>query len=446
MKDSQVVILGGGLAGLTASLYCGAPVYEAAPSAGGVAASDKVDGFTFDRGIHVLQTDNDIVQGLLGEKGVSLGRRSRQAYIYSHRTFTPYPFQVNTAGLPIGLRARCLASYFQRERNPEPKNYREWMYRNIGKGFADTFLIPYSQKFWTVDPAEMTFDWTGNRVPQPRTRQVIRGAVISKQTRVGTNASFEYPENNDCHGYGAIPAALARSLDNVHTDCRAVDIDVDEKLITFANGRKITYQRLISTIPLPELVKICRQAPDAVVAAAGKLRTNSIFVVNLGIAREHISDHHWVHFPEKDISCFRLSFPHNLASGTTPEGMSSVSAEVAYDATDSVPDAGEVTARVIRDLTRVGILRENEDIPIKATHDIRYGYCIYDFARKDAVQTIHQWLRENDIIPSGRYAMWAYFWSHEAMLSGRKAAEIAMRDEGPDEVDGAKQLLDRVGS
>ena len=56
MDARGVIVLGGGLAGLSASFFSGAPVYEAAQEAGGAAGSDTVDGFTFDRGIHILQT------------------------------------------------------------------------------------------------------------------------------------------------------------------------------------------------------------------------------------------------------------------------------------------------------------------------------------------------------------------------------------------------------
>src|SRR5437016_312602 len=112
--DSDVVILGGGLAGLAASVFSGAPIFEAAESPGGVASSDETEGFVFDRGIHILQTTNQAILDLLSEVGVQFERHQRNAFIYSHKTYTPYPFQINTAGLPLRLRAHCLWEYFRR--------------------------------------------------------------------------------------------------------------------------------------------------------------------------------------------------------------------------------------------------------------------------------------------------------------------------------------------
>src|SRR5688500_17654844 len=191
--DPGLVILGGGLAGIGASLSTGAPVYGAETCVGGVAASDSADGFTFDRGIHVLQTRNERVLSLFSDVGIEFETHSRRSSIYFRGKYTEYPFQVNTAGLPIGLRAQCVWDFLRRGSQPSPTNYEEWINRSVGRGFASTFLIPYSEKFWTVHPREMTFEWTNNRVPQPSTWQVLRGAIWSKPTNIGTNAFFRYP-------------------------------------------------------------------------------------------------------------------------------------------------------------------------------------------------------------------------------------------------------------
>src|SRR5919106_2078074 len=129
MED--IIVLGGGLAGLAASMYTDAPVYESDAQPGGAAASDAVSGFVFDRGIHVLQTKNERVLNLLDELGVELQDHSRNAYIYSHETYTAYPFQVNTAGLPWTLRARCVWQFLRRHSHPAPTTYEEWIYRSI---------------------------------------------------------------------------------------------------------------------------------------------------------------------------------------------------------------------------------------------------------------------------------------------------------------------------
>jgi protoporphyrinogen oxidase len=422
--DPGLIILGGGLAGVAASISTGAPIYEAERYVGGVAASDTIDGFTFDRGIHVLQTRNQRVLSLLSDAGIEFETHSRRASIYFQGNYTEYPFQVNTAGLPIGLRARCVWDFLRRGSQPSPTNYEEWINRSVGRGFASTFLIPYSEKFWTVHPREMTFEWTNNRIPQPSIWQVLRGALWNKQTNIGTNATFLYPRARG--GYGAIPNALARRGGQVHMAHRASRIDTVTRTVYFDNGTQASYATMISSIPLPELVRLCPTAPESVRHAARQLRTNSILVVNFGIGRAGASNRHWVHFPEKEISFFRVSFPHNFSQTTAPPGTSSISSEVAYS--DREPcDQGTVVARVRDDLMRVGILRRDDEILTTTTRNIKYAYCIYDRPRTEALRVIHQWMRSQGIVSCGRYGLWTYFWSDEALLSGLKAGESVRR-------------------
>lgn len=422
--ESGLVILGGGLAGMTASLFTGAPVYEAADHGGGVAASDKIDGFTFDRGIHVLQTNNSEVLKLLAELGVEFAVRERSAHIYAYGKYTAYPFQINSTNLPVLERIKCVWHYLRRARNPEPTNYQGWIYRTIGRGFGDTFLIPYSEKFWSVHPRDMSFEWTGNRVPTSNVWQVLRGAFVSRNTRVGTNASFRYPSGGD--GYGAVAGAISRRIGkSLHTNCRATRIDTRRQRVIFKEIA-VDYRVLLSTIPLPQLLEIATEVPAEVRACAPALRTNSIMVVNLGIDRSDLTDKHWIHFPEKEFSFFRISFPHNFAEGLTPPGMSSISAEVSYPP-GSPPNPEILTKRVIKDLVKARVLQAADRVVARHIRDIPYGYCIYDDSRRDALPPIKRWLDEVNIVPSGRYGLWTYFWSDEAILSGKKGAELAQR-------------------
>jgi UDP-galactopyranose mutase len=417
-----VIVLGAGVAGLAASIDTQAPVYEASDRIGGVAAADHVAGFSFDRGIHVLQSWDRRVLDMLDEAGVGLRTHKRRAYIYSHGTYTPYPFQVNTAGLPLGLRARCLSDYLRRDRKLQPRNYEEWMHKHIGRGFAETFLIPYSEKFWTVHPREMTFDWTGNRVPHPSAWQVLRGAFWSKRTAVGSNATFLYPDGPG--GYDGFVDAVARHAGPVELGQRATHVDTERRLVRFNDAYEVGYDTLIATIPMPDLVSICTKVPDAVRAAAARLRANSIMVVNIGVARPNLRPYHWVHFPEPDISFFRISYPGNFSDGVCPPGCSSISAEVSFSSTRPLQREGLVD-RVVADLVRVGALDAEDRIVATDTSEIRYAYCIYDMHRRDAVQTIRAWLKDVGIVPTGRYGLWCYFWSHEAMLAGRRAGSRA---------------------
>lgn len=442
---APIVVLGGGLAGLAAGAVSGAPVFEADGTIGGTAASDCCDGFAFDRGIHVLQTANQRLLEVVEDAGLTLGVRSRQAYIHSRHAYTAYPFQINTAGLPLKLRWRCVRDFLLRDRDAPKDSYLDWMYANLGRGFSDSFLVPYSEKFWTVHPSQMTHEWTGARVPQPSAWQVLRGALWSRQTKVGTNASFRYPDGGS--GFGELGHAVARTVRVIHPNHRAVAVDWRSRRIGFDNGRSVRFERLVSTIPLPALIGICRDVPANVSAAAARLRANSILVVNLGIDRPARNDWHWVHFPEPEVSFFRISFPHNLCSGVVPPGMSAISAEVAYSS-GKPPNDAEIVAQVVEDLARVGVIERGDRVVFQSTHHIPVAYCIYDKQRTEAVTTVRNWLAEAGVITAGRYGTWSYMWSDEAIVSGVDAGRQSLHALGRAREAGSAEdlaaLLDRL--
>ena len=100
----MIVIVGAGLAGLSTAYHlAGIPyrLFEIEEEVGGLCRSYRRNGFTFDYTGHLLHFRQPeikrLVEQLLAGK---LQKHSRKSFIYSHGTYTEYPFQVNTHGLP----------------------------------------------------------------------------------------------------------------------------------------------------------------------------------------------------------------------------------------------------------------------------------------------------------------------------------------------------------
>lgn len=422
------IILGGGLAGLSAAYHSGIPLYEALAKPGGTAASLDEQGFVFDLGIHVLQSKNVYFLELLDKLGVRLITHSRSGWIYSNNSYFPYPFQVNTSHLSFISRIRCIVGFlFSKGENGTSANYAEWILKNFGKGFADTFLTPYAKKFWGVSPETMTFDWTGNRVPRPNFFEVLKGAFKDQETKLGTHVVFQYPENRK-QGFGAIAHAIAKNVHTIHYGMRATAIDPVSRNVFFnEGGEKASYKKLISTLPLPDLLSLLPDVPDNISQAIKSLKCNSIAVINIGVNTPSLSSKHWVHFPEPHISFFRISFPANFTDGLARPGTSTVQAEVSY--LGKKPDPANLFNAVKEDLIRVGILSKDMEIVFEDIIFLPYGYVIYDHVREESVKRIHDYLRGIQIYPCGRYGTWEYLWSDQAVLSGKETVEQLSLDE-----------------
>ena len=421
-----MIILGAGLAGLSAAYHLeGSVVYEQASQVGGRAKSIQKYGFTFDQGIHVLHTKNGYILELLNGPAYSmLTEHERKAWIYHYDVLTRYPFQANLYGLPVEVVKDCLLGFIENPFSIEQvETYKDWVCYQFGRGIAERFMLPYSMKFWGVPSQELTTDWVGVRHPRPSLEEVITGAIGEQEKGFGVNATFRYPKQG---GFGTIAASLAEAIgkDRIRLGMRVSHLDVERCEIEFNGGEfLVPYQYLISTIPLPDLFTLIPNVPKSVREAVRRLRANSILVVNLGIDRPNLSEKHWIYYPEKEYSFFRISFPMNKAPEMVPSGKSSVSVEIAYGNGTEV-DRRTIVAQVVDDLRRSRILKPEDHVIFSELIDIPYAYVIYDKNREPALKKIHNFLNQHQVYPCGRYGEWGYLWSDEAILSGQRAAQI----------------------
>jgi protoporphyrinogen oxidase len=108
-----------------------------------------------------------------------------------------------------------------------------------------------------------------------------------------------------------------------------------------------------------------------------------------------------------------------------PPGAGSLQAEVyfskKYRPLDRAPEA--CIEPVIRDLRRVGLLREEDRILFQNVMLIPYANVIFDLDRPAALATVHGYLDDLGIVPCGRYGEWGYQWTDEAFMSGENAAQ-----------------------
>jgi protoporphyrinogen oxidase len=148
-------------------------------------------------------------------------------------------------------------------------------------------------------------------------------------------------------------------------------------------------------------------------------------IVNLVVDRADLIDAHWTYIYDRDVFFTRLSTPHLQSPHNVPPGCGSIQAECYYSGKyrplDRAPD--ECIAPVIRDLRRIGVLRETDRILFQNTMHLRHANVIFDLERAEAVAIVHRYLDELGIAYCGRYGDWAYSWTDESFLSGERAAE-----------------------
>ena len=198
--------------------------------------------------------------------------------------------------------------------------------------------------------------------------------------------------------------------------------------LSFSNGLVTHYDALVSSVPLPDLIRMIQGAPQDVVDASRRLACSTCVLVNIGVNREDLSSAHMTYFYDEDICFTRLGFPHMLSARNAPPGTGSIQAEV-YFSDKYKPFTGSAEDwidPVIRDLRRCGLLREDDQILSRKAMLLRYANIIFDLDRKAALETVHGYLDDLGIAYCGRYGDWGYMWTDESFISGEKAAQKAL--------------------
>lgn len=428
----DALILGGGLAGLSAAYHLGQRgvrsrlVVEAKPTVGGTAGSVTRGGFTFDYTGHLLHLHDAYGQALILDllKG-NLAAHERKAWIYSSGAFTRYPFQANTKGLPPGIVAECAAGFLETVHRPRPlapnPDFLSWSRATFGDGITRRFMKPYNEKLWRVPLQKLTTEWQGRFVPKPAPSEVVYGAVTENNALFGYNATFRYPIKG---GIQVLPDALAARLEPgiVRTEAPVTAVDLHEKVAQVKGLGEVRYDKLINTLPLNNFLDLAAPLPADVVAARKDLRWNTVWNLNVGIDRPAPADKHWIYYPEKKFPFYRVGYSSNFSPNLAPEGHSSLYLEVARPGGQSV-DRDKLEAAMIRGLRDAGLLRRSDELSAKIWMPVEVGYVVYDRARTPAVGAIFRHLASLGVESIGRYGGWKYSFMEETILDGKRCAE-----------------------
>lgn len=419
------IIIGAGLSGLSAAYHLGRDyrIFERAGEVGGLCRSVMEKGYTFDLAPHIFFTGSQYVNGLVNELlNGDLVRQRRRAYIYLHGTYVEYPFEVNLHGLPKEIIDECIEGVRHRP-NIRPNNFMEWIRATMGEGVAKHYMVPYNEKIWKYPLEQMNIDWVAGRVPAPSVEEMVKGAEGKVEREYGPNAYFLYPRVG---GIGTIPTALSTRVNEISLNSDVSEIHQKGKrleVIYMLNGesKRQEADKVLSSVPLPEIVKMIKAAPEEVIKASEALVYNSLVCFNIGVNRAAISDKHWLYFPEKEYPFNRISFPMNLSPETVPKGKSSIVVEVTY--TGARPNAEETKEKVRQGLVDAEILRDEDKLEVFGALDFKYAYVVYDLHHKRNVNLIQAYLKSLGVSSMGRFGEWEYFNMDKAILSGKRAAE-----------------------
>ena len=427
MDNTDVLIIGAGLAGLSTAYHLQRPymVLETENEPGGKARTIRSGSSTYDFTGHLLHLRKPEIQSLVTSLLPDTFREvQRKAGIFMHDCFLDYPFQANFHPLPREIVKDCLLGFIRAWKNATDRkdfpSFKSWALATFGQGICDHFLFPYNEKLYRTAVENMSADWVSWSVPQPNIEAVIDGALGSVQEGLGYNASFLYPKTG---GIEVVPRALARKVDPIIWGHPVIEIEPLKKTVIANSGQVFRYNKLVTTMPLPELLA-CISCPDKSQLDEWKsgLRWVNVYNLNLTLDAPAPWDWQWLYLPQNEFNCYRIGVSSNISPVLAPKGCSTIYTEYSYLPDEKI-NQDEVNPLIHNDLRSIGLLHDGVKIIDETAIDLQHSYVVHDQFRMENLPSIMAWLKQHDIISTGRWGAWEYGGMEDALWQGYQAAQ-----------------------
>ncbi len=415
MERVEYLLIGGGITNLAFAervksddlLIC-----EALDDVGGYCQTIKQDGFVWDYSGHFFHFRHKEIEDMLVE---FIGRDNVRTVAKDSRiryadNWIDFPFQKNIHQLPHEEFLDCLVGLYEIDDKAPADNFKQMLYQKFGKGISDRFLVPYNEKLYATDLSSLDVDAMGRFFPYADVKEIVLN--FRRADNASYNATFTYPRG------GAIEyvRALQRFTPSNRIALNETVLEIDlSKKIARTNKREIQFDFAISTIPFHSLLGITGLEYDRSVYS-----WNKVLVFNLGFDKKGPEHVHWVYFPERDVSFYRIGFYDNIFGADRM----SMYVELGYPADKVITDddIDRARAQVLEDLKRQGIVTDQKLVS--------HHHIVLDPAYVHITQeSIGDVARKKDILAShgvysiGRYGSWTYCSIEDNIVEAQATAD-----------------------
>jgi protoporphyrinogen oxidase len=424
MESVEYLVVGGGVSGLSfanwlreaaAARGARAPeilVLEAEAEPGGYCRSVLRDGFVWDYSGHFFHFRRPEIEAWLRARmpGADVRTVAKRSLIRYGGRDIDFPFQKNIHQLDKQDFIDCLVGLFFRaegETGAAPRSFKDMLERRFGAGICDRFLVPYNEKLYACDLDALDPDAMGRFFPHAELADIIRNMV--RPDNASYNATFTYPRG----GAFEYVRALQHDLPPGTVTCGEplVALDPAGQVATTAS-RRIRYRRLVSSLPLPRLLAMTGLAHDA-----SAFSWNKVAVFNLGFDRKGPSAVHWIYFPDRSLSFYRVGFYDNIHDGDRMSLYVEIGA-----AAGAQLDMADLRERVLADLAREGIVGDHR---LVSWHSVVLDPAYVHITGRSLAETrrARAVLEAAGIYSVGRYGGWTYCSIEDNMIETRELAE-----------------------
>ena len=411
----NTAIIGAGASGLSLALMLDGDVtiFEASERTGGHCHATIRDGWTFDRGPHIMfSRDQEVLDFMIASLGDNVHQSRRNNRVFVDGRMVKYPLENDLAGLTLDARSHCLLDYLFNEHSDlaeSPANLDEWFVGNFGSGMTDLYFRPYNEKIWNVPLRELSMSWS-ERIPSPPPEDVGKGALGVPTEGYLHQLNYHYPLVG---GYQAITDAWTRLIPASSLRLNTTVTSVTKRgavIDVTTRGGTEHFDRVVSTAPMTSLLTMVNDVPSSIRDAVSSLRVNPIDVITLGYRGTDPNKFTAVYFADEGYLPNRVSSPSVFSPRNAPDGCFSLQAEITFPPGDgylAVADE-DLIAHVHEGFVSSGLVESGCEPVFRDVQRLEFAYVVYTNGYEDAVALVREWARGVGVSIHGRFGSFDY--------------------------------------
>ena len=437
--SAPVVVVGAGPAGLTAAVRLrqadvDVTVVEATDSVGGISRTVERDGWRFDLGGHRFFTKVPEVEAFWHEvlPDEDFLMRPRMSRILYRGKLFDYPLKPFNAlfGLGVLEAIRCVLSYaLVRVRPPKDQsNFEGWVAARFGWRLYRIFFKTYTEKVWGVPATDIQADWAAQRIKNLSLLNAVTSAFgLGRSSGQITTLieEFQYPRLGPGMMWDRARDLVLADGGELRMQAKVASVrhaGGAAHTVVLADGTALPASSVISTMPLPSLVRAMDPpAPAEVLEAADGLSFRDFLTVALVVPATAGFPDNWIYIHEPGVRVGRVQNFGSWSPELVKDGFTCLGLEYFVSEGDDLWESSDedLIALGKAELAQIGLVVADAIEAAGYVVRVPKAYPVYDEGYAEKVDVLRAWLAQTapNVHPVGRNGMHRYNNQDHSMLT-----------------------------
>jgi len=446
---SRAVVLGAGSAGLTAAYYLikegyQVEIVERESFVGGLSGSFYWESFILDYGPHAFHVKKGEILNLVKE----LFKDSPEDIIYQNRSellllkdkYFKYPIQFYELFFKLNpffsfhlLFDFLMSSLIYRYIAVPDDNFESWCIKRFGKSLYQLCFGNYTKKVWGIPPSLISPKFAAKKIHKLNLKDILHKLLGGKGEEQETYwKDLLYPKK----GIGQLFARMKEKIEKeggiLHNNAVACSLQIKDNNVAqvmYDQGgdlKCIPCDLVISSIPLPGLIKLLNPKPSDFVFYINKLLSfKSLILVNLILDTPRATKVHWVYLVDKFFQFNRFTEQKNMSEDIAPKNKTVLTFEKSCNYMDDIWNSSDESLykSVLDEIKRIRLINKYNIEKYRVIR-IRNAYPVYDLEFCKNLRVVLDYLSNiPNLYSIGRQGLFLQNDMYDSMEMGRLAVD-----------------------